>query len=88
MGQPHDMVGRDQSGTGRGPRHHHHRIGAKRIGNQRLVFEGTGVGVDQQVDSRVRMQSRQADDAAGRKKDRESEQEQRPARGSREQRDR
>ena len=59
------MVGGDQTGARSRPRHHDHGIGAESIREQGLVFERAGIGVDQQVDARVRLQAQQADDAAG-----------------------
>ena len=57
MGQADDMVGRDQTGTRARLRHHDYRVRAEGIREQRLVLKRVRIGVDQQVDARVRLQA-------------------------------
>ena len=57
MGQADDMVGRDQTDTRARLRHHDYRVRAEGIREQRLVLERVRIGVDQQVDARVRLQA-------------------------------
>ena len=74
MGQADDVVGRDQVRARARPRHHDDRIRTEGIREQRLVFERAGIGVDQQVNTRVRLQAQQADDAARRKQEGQQQQ--------------
>ena len=66
MGQADYVVGRDQTGARARAGHHDYRIGTEGIREQSLVFERAGIGVDQEVDARVRLQPHQAEDAARR----------------------
>ena len=63
VGQADDVIGRDQGAPGSGLRHDHDRVGAEGVGEERLVLERRGVGVDEEVDARVRAQARQSDRA-------------------------
>src|SRR5205807_28201 len=62
-GTPSEGIGRDQGAPGSGLRHDLDRVGAEGVGEERLVLERRGVGVDEEVDARVRAQARQSDRA-------------------------
>ena len=59
VGQADDVVGSDQAASGSGLRHHHDRVGAEGVGEERLVLERRAIGVDEEIDARVRTQARQ-----------------------------
>ena len=60
VGQADDVIGRDEVAPGGGLCHHHDRVGAEGVGEERLVLERRGVGVDEEIDTRVRTQARQS----------------------------
>jgi hypothetical protein len=55
VGQADDVIRRNQVAPGRGFRHHDHGVGAERVGEECLVLEGRGAGVDEEIDARVRV---------------------------------